>query len=884
MNARPLILLIFANDQHAYLDGIPKERQQLMELLRSAGKELGLEVDGLDYTTAEGVIKALNVERDRLAVLHFAGHSATDLLQLDEGAAHAQGLAAKLGACPNLKLVFLNGCNNATLVKAIADAGIPNVIGTRLPVADIAARHFSQGFFNALATQNRTITEAFRQAKADAETLTGQHHRSLDIRTPDTTPDWAWFMESKQADWRLADAALPCNRLPALPHGELPARPFKNLYYYTEADAEIFFGRCQAILDVMQLLDEKEAKEPILLLHGGTGVGKSSFLLAGLIPRLKAPSRQQTVHYLRYNELNRQQDLLTQLFGSTDSSVIQSRLNTPSPTGHPSIWIIDQLEEIFFDEQHKAIQSSPTLHTLLTTLHTVFYPQNGSDRPHAKFILSLRKEWFAEFHDACRQYGLNQRDYLLKPLDKPSIIEIIESPAHTFWLQQRYGLRIINPVNGSLAEQIADDLLSDKQSNIAPTLQTILFRLWERVNNLQQRIWGEDLYLDEKREGLLLEDYLNMQLQDIAEKESWGKEAKETGLLLDILYRHTSSRGVAKAITRDKFDKLYSHIGYRFELLESLKNHYLLIEPQTEKNQKTIKSTRLSHDTLAELVRFRFDKSDSPGQRARRILDTRKTMWTETQGTFHGAPLDTHDLITVKTGQAGTSNWRNDLLEYSIIKLSKKHRRLQIIKNTMTYSIFLFILITFSIIFLSLDQMRNHDKINTIEQSYRNLNIKMLDRPHEVKPEDFNNPVSELKNIPDKEINKEHKIKKYVVASRFLLVGSTYYKLNKNTQKSSQYSTKALANSKTAEQLMMEYGANSEFIKGGGNNRYLNLLFIIIHENAILYCNGNHANLDEAKLYIEKLSKISPNFIIEHKTKNDICFENVIQKEISHGK
>ncbi len=157
----PLILLIFANDRTAYLDSIRKERQHLIELLQPTADRLGLELKELDYSTVEGVIEALNLQHERLAVLHFAGHSGTDLLQLDEGAAHASGLAAKLATCPNLKLVFLNGCNNATLVKAITDAGIPNVIGTYQPIADDAAKQFSQGFFKALAEQGRSIAEAF---------------------------------------------------------------------------------------------------------------------------------------------------------------------------------------------------------------------------------------------------------------------------------------------------------------------------------------------------------------------------------------------------------------------------------------------------------------------------------------------------------------------------------------------------------------------------------------------------------------------------------------------------------------------------------------------------------------------------------------------------
>jgi hypothetical protein len=683
----PLLLLIFANDRTAYLDSIRKERQHLISLLQPAADALGLELKDIDYSTVEGVIDLLNLQRERLAVLHFAGHSGTNLLRLDEGDAHASGLAAKLAECPNLKLVFLNGCNNAALVKAIADAGIPSVIGTRQPIADDAAKHFSQGFFKALAEQKRSVAAAFAQAQADVQTLAGQHYRSLDLSLPAAMQEWAWFMASNTPDWQLADAANPCNRLPALPRGELPAKPFKNLYYYTAADAEIFFGRCRAILEVLQLLDE--AKEPLLLLHGGTGVGKSSFLLAGLIPRLKAPSRQQPVHYLRYNELNPQQDPLAQLFGSSDSAAIRARLDTPTPTGLPAIWIIDQMEEIFFARertQDAKTSIPPALDTLLTALHSVFYPPDGSGRPDAKLILSLRKEWFAELHDACRAHQVNQHDYLLKPLDKPAILEVIETPAATTHLYQHYHLRITNTADGRLAEQIADDLLTDKQSNIAPTLQIILSRLWERVEHQQERVWDEDLYLDEQRTGLLLEDYLDQQLQDIAAKASWGEEAKDSGLLLDVLHSHTTPQGTAKTVTAAAYETLYPHIPYRAALLKALKDRYLIIEPQTNENQPSKSQTRLAHDTLAQLVKTSFDASELPGQRMQRILSHRYTDWLNNhrQASF----LDDYELEICEKGVVG--KYRLTAEEESFIQASKKNNRVRnIMEEAMTVIVFI---------------------------------------------------------------------------------------------------------------------------------------------------------------------------------------------------
>src|SRR5919205_1243218 len=62
------------------------------------------------------------------------------------------------------------------------------------------------------------------------------------------------------------------------------ARPYKFLDYYTERDAQLFFGREVEIETVSSQIVAHRS----FILHGRSGVGKSSLLRAGLMPRLKA--------------------------------------------------------------------------------------------------------------------------------------------------------------------------------------------------------------------------------------------------------------------------------------------------------------------------------------------------------------------------------------------------------------------------------------------------------------------------------------------------------------------------------------------------------------------------------------------------------------------
>jgi hypothetical protein len=66
----------------------------------------------------------------------------------------------------------------------------------------------------------------------------------------------------------------------------LPSSPYRGLLYYESDWADIFAGRSE---------DSKNCAErlmgaPLLILHGRTGCGKSSFLRAGLAPFLEASS------------------------------------------------------------------------------------------------------------------------------------------------------------------------------------------------------------------------------------------------------------------------------------------------------------------------------------------------------------------------------------------------------------------------------------------------------------------------------------------------------------------------------------------------------------------------------------------------------------------
>ncbi|MDB4534333.1 hypothetical protein N9242_05615, partial [Vicingaceae bacterium] len=333
-------------------------------------------------------------------------------------------------------------------------------------------------------------------------------------------------------------------------------------------------------------------------------------------------------------------------------------------TSEPLVLIVDQLEECFTRPNPELPQE---LDEFLNEIQAIL--GRSGDRPQGRLILGFRKEWLAEIESRLQDRRLPRTKVFLERLGRLGIIEAILGPTKSKRLQEQYGLR----VEEGLAETIADDLLRDPGSAIAPTLQILLTKMWSKATEENQSHPGFDreLYLRLKREGILLNDFLDQQFDQIRE---WRPDVVESGLALDVLSLHTTQMGTAAKQDAYELPESYPHRADVLEpLVQKCKDLYLLVDPSQDRGSGE-KGTRLSHDTLAPLIRARYDDSDKPGQRARRILDNRAVDWEDDK---EGAPLDPLDLRVVEQGTAGSralSDTEERLLHASRVERDKRIR------------------------------------------------------------------------------------------------------------------------------------------------------------------------------------------------------------------
>ncbi|MBW8875284.1 MAG: trypsin-like peptidase domain-containing protein [Acidobacteria bacterium] len=491
----------------------------------------------------------------------------------------------------------------------------------------------------------------------------------------------------------------PCHGLPGLKRRPLPAKPFRYLDRFTASDAEIFFGRNREIRELYLRLTDA-GSSPIVLLYGQSGVGKSSFLDAGLLPRL------EWYHEVRYVRRDSHRSLAATLLaavqpaevaeGAEGTSLAAAWRLAESQTGRPLVVILDQVEEVY---TRPAAEYPGELDELFGVLVELF--GDPARRPQGRLVLGFRKEWFPEIQKQLEIHGLDYGKVFLEGLDRAAILEVATGLTLTPRLRERYGLE----VEPGLAEIIAGDLLADRDSPIAPTLQILLTRMWQEATAESQSAprFTYILYGRLRDEGYLLGDFLDQQLQKLGRSaispedserlgdfldrqleklgsahglEGWSErtaeeraEVVESGLVLDLLAHHTTPLLTAEQRTESELRERYGHrAGILSDLVQALKGLFLLTDPAGDGAQAA-GGTRLGHDTLAPLVRQRYDLSVWPGQRAHRILASRGSEW---KGGRTAAPLDAWDLKVVEAGLPGMRALQPD--EERLLAASRKQR------------------------------------------------------------------------------------------------------------------------------------------------------------------------------------------------------------------
>ena len=674
----PVILAAFANDrvdQTRYLRNLPEEARRIKTALEPAHALCPLVL--LPNATLEEILDAFQKYRDRIVAFHYGGHANGFQLLLESaaGGVHrigAQGLASFLGQQQGLQFVFLNGCSTERQTEDLLDAGIGCVIATTQAIDDRVATDFSARFYRGLVT-GAPLQASYAEAVGSAQTASGGSIDRLLVPLEGEADEhvegrWPWLLKfrpgaERVAQWSLPEAAGdPLFGLPPVPQHDLPESPYRHLYRFEADHAEVFFGRGHEIRELYQRVTAADSP-PVVLFYGPSGVGKSSLLDAGLTPRL---SSKNEVCYVRRDPAKGLGEGLRTAF-SKDTYNLSRRdawIATEKKHGRPLIIVLDQVEEVY-TKPHANLPNE--LAEFAQLLKRIFFSPNH--RPQGKLILGFRKEWFAEIDELLADAQVPRSRIFLERLSRRGAIEAITGPVDNPRLASQYKLKI----EAGLPDLIADDLLADPDTPVAPTLQILLTRMWSeaRIRDRDKPTFNAELYQSLHRNGILLDDFLRQQTMLIQKQLP---RAVDSGFLLDLLEFHTTPIGTSAEHPLRVLEQTYSEqakSGLLDQTLKLCEEMYLLTFAGAKEHGES-RSSRLLHDTLAPLIRARHEDSDLPGQRARRILDNRMVDWVDGAA---GLPLDDPDLKAVQAGIEGTRSWSPD--EQRLVDASWKLRASQ---------------------------------------------------------------------------------------------------------------------------------------------------------------------------------------------------------------
>lgn len=176
--------------------------------------------------------------------------------------------------------------------------------------------------------------------------------------------------------------------------------PYKGLAAYQPEDADTFCGR-EALID--ELLRRLQLHN-VLVVGGPSGSGKSSLVRAGLIPALRS------------GRLPGSDDWSVHLFTPGSNPLAQM----PAPSSAPSVWVIDQFEELF------TLNNAEMRAEFLQRLESMTAPA-GNQR---KIIIVVRADFYGECaRESWLANRISNNQVLVGPMSATELRQAIAEPA-----------------------------------------------------------------------------------------------------------------------------------------------------------------------------------------------------------------------------------------------------------------------------------------------------------------------------------------------------------------------------------------------------------------------------------------------------------------------
>jgi tetratricopeptide (TPR) repeat protein len=493
-------------------------------------------------------------------------------------------------------------------VEADAANGPYNSLSSLREVHTKLLKRYKEGENEEVLTEIETFV---RRACATGTVLDNENDRDAAQSLLDY-----WMTVIYRARRNMADATLEEFDPSLAPKLDDSLCPYRGLNAFQEEDTDLFFGRRRLI----EALIEKTKETRLMFVVGPSGSGKSSLVLAGLIPTLKNGAALESKNWQYFprivpgpEPLKSLATALNKIYRQPAEWVSQQSeklkqdprqlLNIIESGGsEPAVLIVDQFEEVFTlctnDESRDAFinnlvaltEAPGPRHLVILTLRTDFETYLVQNQP----LMSL----------------FEKGQVRVMPLTATDLRDAIEEPA------RRIGLKFEDGVVDTLVK----DILGEPAG--LPLLQFALLRLWKMREDGRNRITLKDYRkLGGARRALALTaDEFYQSLSD--EKQITAKR---------ILLRLARPSGNAEVTSNPvKRSSLYFEAPYRVdEVLNELCEAGLvrITKGETKENDKV----EVAHEALVRNWGTLVDwiEKDRASMRQRLRLTASAEQWLE---------------------------------------------------------------------------------------------------------------------------------------------------------------------------------------------------------------------------------------------------------------
>ncbi|MEZ4365733.1 MAG: protein kinase [Kofleriaceae bacterium] len=372
--------------------------------------------------------------------------------------------------------------------------------------------------------------------------------------------------------------------------------PYAGLASFQESDAGRFFGRSREILAAATRVRER----PIVAIAGPSGVGKSSFVRAGLVPALKAAGETWETHVIRpgrnpvtslaavtarlmslgegageatssnlAEDIEEQQFQIAKLFEEPGHLGMVLR-NQAKRTGHKILLFVDQFEELYTLVPNAAERRAFT--------QALAGAADDATAP-VRVVLSLRSDFLDRVsEDPTFVTEVTAGLYFLAPPGRDGMREALVQPA------ELAGYRFDTPM-------MIEDMLAHLESTpgALPLLQFAATKLWEKRDEVQKVLtWSA--YQEMGGISGALATHADAVIAELPPSSQ--------ALARSIVLRLVTPERTRAIVSLDELDELSPNEGESRRLVDHLVGARLLVVQHTSGSKDAGATVELVHESL----------------------------------------------------------------------------------------------------------------------------------------------------------------------------------------------------------------------------------------------------------------------------------------------